>query len=144
MTFLAALALALGLAALGSPAALAQAAGPAAPATTVEPLVVTPAPILTPKALERAVDSFVQARQTVSRVGRIARWRAPICVETLGLPEDMNAAISARIARVGAAIGAPPSAGAGCQANVASLENRVGCMVTVGRHETSVSIPLFD
>jgi outer membrane receptor protein involved in Fe transport len=26
----------------------------------------------------------------------------------------------------------------------ASLENRVGCMVTVGRHETSVSIPLFD
>jgi LuxR family maltose regulon positive regulatory protein len=28
--------------------------------------------------------------------------------------------------------------------SLASLENRVGCMVTVGRHETSVSIPLFD
>ncbi len=98
-----------------------QAIGPASPATTVEPLVVTPAPILAPKALERAVDSFVQARQTVSRVGRIARWRAPICVETLGLPEAMNAAISARIAKVGAAIGAPPSAAAGCQANVEVL-----------------------
>jgi hypothetical protein len=92
---------------------------PQEPATTVSPLTVTrDIPPLTRREMARALDGFIRARQTLTRVDRVARWRAPICVETLGLPQGMDAAISARITQVGAAIGAPRSDPPGCQANV--------------------------
>ncbi len=92
---------------------------PLPPGVSVAPLVVTPnIPPLSRGDLAEAVDTFVRARQTVTRVDRIARWRSPICVETLGLPEAMNAAITARILEVGAAIGAPRADRAGCRANI--------------------------
>lgn len=68
--------------------------------------------------MARAVDHFLRARQIVTRVDRVARWREPICVETLGLPEAMDAAITRRIAQVGATIGAPATKSPGCKANI--------------------------
>ncbi len=98
------------------------AAPPPSDATTVAPIIITPpAPAMSHAALAKAVDAFVQSRQVATRVGRIARWRQDVCVATLGLPEAMNAAISARIAQVAATIGAPRTASTGCKANVEVL-----------------------
>lgn len=89
------------------------------PATTVSPLTVTSeVPHLSRSEMSRAVDHFVRARQIITRVDRVARWREPICAETLGLPEAMDVAITHRIAQVGAAIGAPPTDKPGCKANI--------------------------
>jgi hypothetical protein len=97
-----------------TPATLAQ-----EPATTVSPLTVTgELPKLSRPQLSRAVDHFMRARQIVTRVDRVARWREPICVETLGLPDAMNAAITRRVAQVGATIGAPRTDAPGCKANI--------------------------
>lgn len=89
------------------------------PSTTVSPLTITSEiPKLSRSELSRAVDHFLRARQIVTRVDRVARWREPICVETLGLPDAMNAAITRRIAQVGATIGAPAADAPGCKANI--------------------------
>ncbi len=74
---------------------------------TVAPITVTPAPKLSARELAHAADGFVRARTTVTRIGRIARWRDPVCPVTQGLPEDLNAEISARVREIAAAVGAP-------------------------------------
>jgi hypothetical protein len=89
------------------------------PSTTVSPLTITSeVPKLSRPALSRAVDHFVRARQIVTRVDRVARWREPICVETQGLPDEIDAAITRRILQVGATIGAPRIDATGCKANI--------------------------
>ncbi|HEY1930264.1 MAG TPA: hypothetical protein VGG92_22565 [Caulobacteraceae bacterium] len=104
---------------LGGPAQAAPAPAADTPATTVSPLTVTgEIPRLSRPAMSRAIDHFVRAREIATRVDRVARWREPICVETLGLPEAMNAAITRRIVQAGASIGAPPPAPPHCTANV--------------------------
>jgi hypothetical protein len=85
----------------------------------VEPLVVTARPPpLTGRALDRVLDQFVAERASATRVGRVARWRVPICPETIGLSDELNAEVTARILQVGAAIGAPARAKGTCLANI--------------------------
>jgi len=84
---------------------------------TVAPITVTPAPKLSARELEHAADGFVRARTTVTRIGRLARWRVPVCPVTQGLPDDLNAAITARVREIAAAVGAPV-AREGCVANL--------------------------
>jgi hypothetical protein len=74
---------------------------------TVAPITVTPAPKLSERDLAHAADGFVRARTTATRIGRIARWRVPVCPVTQGLPDDLNAAITARVREIAAAVGAP-------------------------------------
>jgi hypothetical protein len=85
--------------------------------TTVAPITVTPAPKLSPSELSRAADGFVRARTTVTRIGRLARWREPVCPVTQGLPDELNAEITARVREIAAAVGAPV-AREGCVANL--------------------------
>jgi hypothetical protein len=87
--------------------------------TAVEPLVVTAKPLpLAGRALDRALDQFVGERAAPTRVGRVARWRMPICPETIGLSDELNSEVTARILQVGAAIGAPARAKGTCLANI--------------------------
>ena len=93
-----------------------------APSTsTVAPLVVTPAPRLSNHEIEKAADGFVRARTIVTKVGRVARWRVPMCPVVDGLPPEMNAAINARVREIAAAAGAP-LAKAGCTPNNVEIE----------------------
>ena len=88
---------------------------------TVAPLVVTPAPKLSSQEIERAADGFVRARTIVTKAGRLARWRVPICPAVDGLPPEMNAAITNRVREVAIAAGAPV-ARAGCTPNNVEIE----------------------
>jgi hypothetical protein len=108
-----------------SVAALAQpASAPAAqtaPSTTVSPLTVETAP--TPKVIEKQSQSFVQtyAAAPNPEIDQIGRWRDPVCVQVVGLPQaDQAAAIKARIESVAQAVGLP-AARPGCKANVEIL-----------------------
>jgi hypothetical protein len=116
----AALALALTFAASGPGFARQGGWVPPPKATTVEPLVVTAArrPPLTGHALDKALDQFVGERAAATRVGRLARWKMPICPETIGLTDELNAEVTARILQVGAAVGAPARAKGTCLANI--------------------------
>lgn len=114
-----------GIACLTATAALAQAApaGPAAnqaassPGTTVAPVTVTSSKT---GVVERQSYAFVKSHSAPDQpeIGQFGRWRDPVCVEVVGLPqEDEAAKIKARIESVAEAVGVP-KAPAHCQANV--------------------------
>jgi hypothetical protein len=103
-------------------AALAQAAPPpaarTAAATTVAPVTVT-APAK-PRVIEKQASAFVLSYAAAQNpeIGQIGRWRDPVCVQVVGLPQpDEAAKIQARIESVAQAVGLP-AARAGCTANV--------------------------
>ncbi|HEY2051392.1 MAG TPA: hypothetical protein VGH03_18795 [Caulobacteraceae bacterium] len=98
-----------------------QTTASAPPASTVAPIVVTPAPKLSSHEIEKAADGFVRARTIVTKIDRVARWRAPICPVVDGLPPQMNAAINARVREIAVAAGAPV-AKAGCAPNNVEIE----------------------
>jgi len=104
--------------ALGSVSAAALAQPAAAPSTTVAPLTVQAAP--QPKVIQKEAHSFVQTYAAVPNpeLDQIGRWRDPVCVQVVGLPQaDQAAAIKARVESVSQAVGVP-AARAGCKANV--------------------------
>ena len=104
--------------ALGSVAAAALAQPAAAPSTTVAPVTVTAAP--QPKVIQKEAHSFVQTYAAVPNpeLDQIGRWRDPVCVQVVGLPQaDQAALIKARIESVAQAVGVPAARG-GCKANV--------------------------
>ncbi|HEY2051393.1 MAG TPA: hypothetical protein VGH03_18800 [Caulobacteraceae bacterium] len=98
-----------------------QPAPNAPPADRIAPLVVTPAPGLSGGELQKAADGFVQARTVATRIGRLARWRVPICPVVDGLPPDMNAAIAGRVRQIATAAGVPV-APPGCSPNNVEIE----------------------
>ncbi len=106
---------------LASAAALAQSAPPAA--KTAQPTTVAPVTVQAaakPKVIEKQTFTFVQGYAAAQNpeVGQIGRWRDPVCVQVVGLPEaDEAAKIKARIESVAQAVGVP-AARPGCAANV--------------------------
>ncbi|HEX4740894.1 MAG TPA: hypothetical protein VH353_06155 [Caulobacteraceae bacterium] len=112
---------AVGLCLTAATPAWSQTAEGAPPANTVAPLVVTPAPRLSNHEIEKAADGFVRARTIVTKVGRVARWRVPMCPVVDGLPPQMNAAINTRVREIAIAAGAP-LARAACTPNNVEIE----------------------
>jgi hypothetical protein len=98
-----------------------QPAANAPPVNRITPLVVTPAPTLNNGELQRAADGFVQARTVATRIGRLARWRVPICPAVDGLPPQMNGAIAWRVRQIATAAGVPV-APPGCTPNNVEIE----------------------
>ena len=113
--------LAAALLAAGSRAASAQ---PAPAPADKGPAEVTVAPIVVggvrAKTVETQARSFVEAYAAAPHpvIDQISRWRDPVCVQVVGLPDaDQGARIKARIESVAAALGLPPAAKS-CVANV--------------------------
>ena len=104
--------------ALGSASATALAL-PASPTpTTVAPVTVQAAP--KPEVIQKETYSVVKhfAAPTNPEIGQFGRWRDPVCVQVVGLPQDEQAAlIKARIESVAQEVGLP-AAGPKCIANV--------------------------
>jgi hypothetical protein len=83
-----------------------------APAETV---IVT-APKLDAATLDEAAPAFVEARTKLSPIHQVARWRAPLCPSTEGLPPAFNDFVSARMRAIAARVGA--AAEKNCKPNV--------------------------
>ena len=88
--------------------------------TAVAPVIVQGA--APPKTVQKQTYDFVQkfAATPNPEIEQITRWRDPVCVQVLGLPEDQDALIKARIEGVAASLGLP-KVREGCQADVEIL-----------------------
>jgi hypothetical protein len=99
--------------------ALLALAGPAGaqapPPKTVEPLTVSPSLKMTPKEADALANRFVHALSEPSRIGQLSRWQMRPCAKTIGLPDEFNDFVTARIEALAAEIGAP--AAPDCKAN---------------------------
>jgi hypothetical protein len=105
--------------------ALAQSKSSAAGNTDLEIPTVTvtaPKPPDPEQLVGDSVPRFIAAhgRPTVV-TGQLARWRASICPETLGLSPGFNSFVSARIGAVAAVVGAPHGEQGHCKVNVRIL-----------------------
>lgn len=103
-----------------APAATGQtapAAAKPADSTAVSPVTVEAAP--TPKVIERQSWSFTQsfAVQPNTERPQLVRWLDPVCVKVLGLADDQDALIKARIEDVAKAVDLHVGK-AGCRANI--------------------------
>jgi hypothetical protein len=68
---------------------------------------------------DAAVQDFVQSYSPPAAVsGKIARWRMAACPVTVGLPESMNAFVTARVKAVASQVGAPVAAHGRCKLNI--------------------------
>jgi hypothetical protein len=101
-----ALPLLIALTALSGPAG-AQAPANPLPPKTVEPLTVSPAPQLTPKEADALARTFTRALSEPSRIGQLSRWQVRPCAKAIGLPDEFNAFVAARIEALAAETGAP-------------------------------------
>jgi hypothetical protein len=82
--------------------------------SSIEGVIVT-APRISPEA---AIHDFVQSLPlSLEPVGKIARWRRPICPIVTGLPSNFGKFVLDQVMRVAAGAGAPLG-GEGCQSNV--------------------------
>jgi len=104
---------ALAQATVGQPARL---AGP----TELAPVTVQGAP--PPKTIQRQTFDFVQKNAATPNpeIEQITRWRDPVCVQVLGLPDDQDALIKTRIEDVATSLGLP-KVHTDCPANVEIL-----------------------
>jgi hypothetical protein len=101
---------------LAASAAFAQTAAPPSPA--IENVIVT-APKQRP---EKALDDFIITHAAPTPLlGKIARWKAPICPITIGLPPKFNLFITQRIIKVAMLAGVPLDSGETCHPNIAVL-----------------------
>ncbi|MBL8545516.1 MAG: hypothetical protein JNL81_03585 [Hyphomonadaceae bacterium] len=73
---------------------------------------------LDPPTLTTEIRRFVRGHARLSRIDQIARWREPICVNVINLPEAYGSFIANRIAAVAREAGAPAQDRAGCTPNV--------------------------
>ncbi len=72
-----------------------------------------------PQTRDEIIRGFVKSYSSPSRMlGKIARWADPICPFTAGLKPEENAAVTARIKRISAAIGARTSKDPSCRVNI--------------------------
>ena len=108
---------------LTATAAMAQAAAPA-PSGTSPPApaaaaavgtTVAPVTVISPKTsvIERQSYAFVKSHVAPDHpeIGQFGRWRDPVCVDVVGLPEpDQAAMVKARIESVAQAVGVPKPA----------------------------------
>ena len=96
-------------------AALAQPADPGA-STVVPPLTVQGA--AEPKVIQKQTWSFVEAYAAPApKLGLIARWREPICVQVVNLTPEQTAMVQARIEQVARGVGLPVRK-PGCRSNI--------------------------
>jgi hypothetical protein len=72
----------------------------------------------TPDAARVKIQQFVQSHGAISRIGRIGRWRDPICPLAVGLPPAFNAFVIARVRSVATSVGAPVDKAPRCRSNV--------------------------
>jgi hypothetical protein len=73
----------------------------------------------TPKTRTEILQGFIRSYVAPSRdLGKIARWDDPICPVTIGLKDDLNAAVSEHIKTAAANVGARVSAKVPCRTNI--------------------------
>lgn len=85
-----------------------------APLAPLESVTVTAT-----KPSQVAIASFVETRTAPTRMtGKVARWKTPICPQTLGLGDKFAKYLTQRIRDVAAAVGAPVDADPACKPNI--------------------------
>ena len=95
-------------------AAIAQT--PAKPAFALAPETIT---VTAARPSPETIRNFVETRAAPTRyLGKLARWRRPVCPLTIGLGDKYAKYVSQRIRDVAAAVGAPVSTDAGCKPNI--------------------------
>ncbi len=96
--------------------ALAQAPAPAPAGSAVAPLTVQGTP--PPEMMEEWAQSFVRSyAKPTAKLGQLARWGDPLCVQVLGLNPAPAAMVAARVEDVARAVGLKVLP-AGCTANI--------------------------
>ena len=101
--------------ALAPSAATAQATPPK-PAFALPPESIT---VVGVKPSEETIRNFVETRAAPTRfLGKMARWRHPICPLTIGLGDKYAKYITQRVRDVAKAVGAPVNADPACKPNI--------------------------
>jgi hypothetical protein len=115
------------MAGLAAAAMLALVAAPAAQAAPTAAAKDIPAPsvsgvtVTAPQKPDPLVDRttrFVRERLPTSRFEQYARFRDPVCIKVIGLPDQFDAFIAKRIADVARQVNAPVDPKPGCTPNV--------------------------
>jgi hypothetical protein len=89
------------------------------PATRLSGITVTaPETHETPGVAHAKIQAFIQSHGAVTRIGRLGRWRDPICPLTVGLPPTFDDFVSARVKDDAAKVGAPMAKAPDCMVNV--------------------------
>jgi hypothetical protein len=71
------------------------------------------------KPTEKAIDDFLLSHTAPTRVlGKIARWKTPICPLTMGLGKNYAPFVNRRIRQVAAQVGAPVDEDKNCKPNI--------------------------
>lgn len=84
-----------------------------------EVTVVAPRPVTAAEIAGSSVPTFVRAHGNPSfRTGQLSRWETAICASTMGLAQNFNDFVTARIQTVAAAIFKPPAMTTPCKPNV--------------------------
>jgi hypothetical protein len=84
-----------------------------------EVTVVAPRPVTAAEITGTSVPTFVRAHGNPSfRTGQLSRWETAICASTIGLAENFNDFVRARIHTVAAAIFKQPAMTTPCKPNV--------------------------
>src|SRR4051812_36778934 len=83
-----------------------------------ETITVTGERISEKKQIEREARDFVESHAVRTRIGQYARWHAPICVRTWGLPGELNARISSRVMDIAESLGIDTDRADPCKPNV--------------------------
>jgi hypothetical protein len=103
-------------AALTLPASAQAPSAAAPPSSAVAPLTVQGTP--PPEMMEEWAQSFVRSyAKPTAKLGQLARWRDPVCVQVLGLTAEAAAPIAARVEDVARSLGLAVRP-AGCTANI--------------------------
>ena len=98
-----------------STAGAAEVSSPQPPEVTVK----APRPPTDQELAGESVSHFITHHSSRSVfTGQIGRWHTGVCPVTMGLTDDLNSFVSARIRAVAAAVGAPAPPAGKCQSNV--------------------------
>jgi hypothetical protein len=74
------------------------------------------------KPSKTVIDDFIFSHAVPTRsLGKIARWKTPICPETMGLRPQYAKFVSQRIRAVAAKVGAPVNDSADCKPNIRAV-----------------------
>ena len=84
-----------------------------------EVTVVAPRPVTAEQIAGNSVPTFVRSHGNPSfRTGQLSRWETAICASTMGLPQNFNDFVTARVQTVAAAIYKLPPTATPCKPNV--------------------------
>jgi hypothetical protein len=74
------------------------------------------------KPVEKAIDDFIFSHTAPTRLlGKLARWKTPICPETMGIRPEYAKFVSQHIRDIAAKIGAPVNGSANCTPNIRAV-----------------------